>query len=182
MIVGCLGYLVMGCVAAGDELRPLLAAIQAVETSGIRAPSQAVGDDGRSIGPYQISKAYWMDSRIKGAWKHCRGQAYSETVMLAYWKRHCPVALRQRNFEVLARIHNGGPRGQSKQATILYWQKVRRALPRRPWTASSNRALGLNQQPRWVTWYGFGLFEARKAGNRSRSGFITPSPDGSGLG
>jgi hypothetical protein len=45
-------------VAAGDELRPLFAAIRTVETSGVEAPNEAIGDDGKSIGPYQISYAY----------------------------------------------------------------------------------------------------------------------------
>jgi hypothetical protein len=128
MKCACLCYFVMVNVAVGDEMRPLFVAIQAVETSGIRPPNQAVGDDGRSIGPYQISRAYWRDSGIRGKWTRCRGQVYSEEVMVAYWKRHCPEALRERNFEALARIHNGGPSGQGKGATKAYWQKVRQML------------------------------------------------------
>lgn len=128
MISTCLCYLVTLNVASGDKLRPLFAAIQAVETSGFRAPNQAVGDGGRSIGPYQISRAYWRDSGIRGKWTQCRGRAYSEAVMLAYWKRYCPAALRQRNFEVLARIHNGGPNGHVRGATTVYWRKIGRML------------------------------------------------------
>src|SRR3972149_3105376 len=69
-------------VAAGDELRPLFRAIRALETSGMAAPHRAVGDKGRSIGPYQITRAYWMDSGSDGKWTWCRGHAYSEAVML----------------------------------------------------------------------------------------------------
>ena len=85
MIHACLYHLVVVYVAAGDELQPLFRAIRVVETSGMAAPDRAVGDNGRSIGPYQISRAYWADSGIGGKWTWCRGYAYSEAVMSAYW-------------------------------------------------------------------------------------------------
>jgi len=128
MITGYLGYLLSVFVAAGDELRPLYRAIRTVETSGVTAPDRAVGDNGRSIGPYQITRAYWADSGMDGKWTWCRGHAYSEAVMSAYWKRHCPDALRRRDSQVLARIHNGGPKGQTKHATWGYWQKVKKNM------------------------------------------------------
>jgi len=52
--------------------------------------------------------------------------------MKAYWKRHCPDALRLRHFETLARIHNGGPKGHRKAATLPYWRTIRERLPRIP--------------------------------------------------
>ena len=128
MIHACLCYFVTVHVATGDELRPLFRAIRAVETSGLAAPHRAVGDKGRSIGPYQITRAYWADSGIRGEWTWCRGHAYSEKVMSAYWQRNCPDALRRRDSQVLARIHNGGPKGQTKRATWVYWRKVRNNL------------------------------------------------------
>lgn len=133
VIQAWLCYFVAIPVATGEELRPLFRAIRVVETSSMETRDVAIGDDGRSIGPYQISRAYWVDSGKRGRWTGCRGQSYSERVMLAYWKRHCPTALGQRNLEVLARIHNGGPNGQSKCATSSYWQRVRHAMhPRAP--------------------------------------------------
>lgn len=130
MISAYLGYLVSVSVSVvvGHELRPLFRAIRTVETSGTTAPDQAVGDKGRSIGPYQITRAYWMDSGVGGQWTWCRNHAYSEAVMSAYWKRHCPDALRRRDTQVLARIHNGGPKGHAKRETWVYWQKVRKNL------------------------------------------------------
>ena len=62
-------------IAAGDELRPLFGAIRTVETSGHVNPQTAVGDRGRSIGPYQITRAYWEDSKVGGRWTWCRGHA-----------------------------------------------------------------------------------------------------------
>lgn len=130
---------VLLCLAAvsvpvGDDLRPLFLAIRNVETGGIDDPSRAVGDQGRSIGPYQITRRFWLDSGVAGGWKLCRGRAYSETVMLSYWKRYCPEALRRGDAQVLARTHNGGPNGPIKRTTRGYWLKVKKQLPRTtPW-------------------------------------------------
>ena len=117
-----------GFVDRGDagRLRPLLDAIRQVESAG---NDRAVGDAGRSIGPYQIGLAYWRDGggdpgRYLGdAWS----AAACEVVMLTYWRRHCPAAMRTGDFETLARVHNGGPRGATKPSTLPYWRRVRAA-------------------------------------------------------
>jgi hypothetical protein len=132
MMHACLYPLIMVHVAADNGLRPLFRAIRAVETSGMAAPDRAVGDQGRSIGPYQISRAYWVDSGVGGEWTRCRSHAYSEAVMSAYWQRHCPDALRRRDLEVLARVHNGGPKGHTKPETGKYWRKVEKNLMTSP--------------------------------------------------
>jgi hypothetical protein len=58
---------------------------------------------------------------------HARGI----TVVLAYWKRHCPGALKRGDVEVLSRVHNGGPRGHRKRITASYWHAIR-AVSARP--------------------------------------------------
>lgn len=88
----------------------------------------AVGDQGRAIGPYQITYAYWKDSGVRGHYRQCFGRRYSERVMRAYWQRHCPAALTRGDWQTLARIHNGGPRGNVKLSTVSYWRKVRTAM------------------------------------------------------
>lgn len=110
-----------------DGLRPLFDAIRQVESGG---NDNAVGDGGRSIGPYQIQRAYWQDSRVPGRWEDCYRRAYAERVMLAYWRRYCPAALEARDWERLARVHNGGPTGHRKAATAGYWKKVQIKLKR----------------------------------------------------
>lgn len=128
-------------------LRPLLDAIRIVETGGQADPAGAVGDGGRSLGPYQISRAYWLDACERS--ESLRGQPYAtvrdvdyaERVMIAYWQRYCPVTLRMvtwqdpamrcHAFEVLARIHNGGPNGAHQPATLDYWRRVEAELSRR---------------------------------------------------
>jgi len=64
-----------------------------------------VGDDGKAIGPYQIWREYWhdaveFDKTIGGKYEDCM------------------------NIEQLARIHNGGPQGHTRTATLKYWKKI----------------------------------------------------------
>jgi hypothetical protein len=112
------------------ELRPLLDAIRQVETGNHPSPARAVGDGGRSLGPYQISRAYWRDSGVSGSYRQVRDRLYAERVMVSYWKRYCPNALARRDWRALARIHNGGPAGHRRAATAPYWRKVQLELSR----------------------------------------------------
>jgi len=117
---------------------PLFAAIRQVESGWAASARDLVGDGGRSIGPYQISRVYWIDSGIRGEWKLCRNRGYAERTIVAYWRRYCPEAMRQRNFEVLARVHNGGPMGPRKSATSPYWGLVQAELTFR----AKNKSVG----------------------------------------
>lgn len=106
-----------------------LDAVRQVETGGQANDGRdAVGDGGRSIGPYQIGRLYWEDSKVPGRWEDVRDRAYAERVMVAYWARYCPQALKDRDWETLARVHNGGPAGHRKKATLAYWDRVRRII------------------------------------------------------
>jgi len=110
------------------NVRPLLDAIRQVETGGMRNPMNAVGADGSSLGPYQISRAYWRDSGVPGDYGQVRSNAYAERVIVAYWKRYCGASLRASDWQTLARVHNGGPRGAEKTATLRYWDKVNQSM------------------------------------------------------
>lgn len=108
-----------------SEYGTLFNAIRQVESGGELTP-YAVGDNGRSIGPYQISYGYWLDAyradnSIGGTWAMVVDGNYAEQVILAYWNRHAP---KNATWEVLARIHNGGPSGHSKPETQRYWERV----------------------------------------------------------
>ncbi|GMU21222.1 MAG: hypothetical protein AMXMBFR13_13150 [Phycisphaerae bacterium] len=111
--------------AWGQSIRDLFRAIQQVESGG---DSSAVGDGGRSIGPYQIQWAYWKDSGVPGKYRQVRDPKYAERVMLAYWKRYCPKSLARGDLKTLARVHNGGLRGHRKPQTLSYWRKVQKAM------------------------------------------------------
>jgi len=95
----------------------------------------AVGDGGKAIGPYQIWYAYWKDAveydrSIGGSYRDCLYKGYSEKIVRAYMARYAiqrrlgrPVTDQDR-----ARIHNGGPNGYNKTATVKYWKKVQNVL------------------------------------------------------
>lgn len=120
---------------AGRRLWPradILAAIRHVESSGREEPPD--GDGGLAIGPYQIHYVYWLDARsgdaaLGGDYQDCRRRAYAERVIDAYMRRYAPAAWRAGEAETVARIHNGGPRGHRRAATLVYWRKVRERLP-----------------------------------------------------
>lgn len=113
-----------------QELRPLLDAIRQVESGG---DDSAIGDGGKAIGAYQIWAVYHEDAvewckELKGTWADCYARVYAERCVVAYWHRYCRRALKDGNCEVLARVHNGGPKGHTKRATEGYWRKVSELL------------------------------------------------------
>jgi len=101
-------------------------ALHIVETSS--RTGAILGDNGRSLGPLQISRAYHADSRVAGAYEQVTDLAYARRVATAYFKRYAPQAWAQGDIETLARVHNGGPAGTRKSATLPYADKVRRAM------------------------------------------------------
>lgn len=117
------------CQAEEPDLTAFFHALAQVESNH---DDNAVGDGGASIGRYQIQRPYWLDATeftgIGGRYEDVRDKAYAERIMRAYWKRYCPRAYRERDYETLARTHNGGPRGHKKRATLAYWEKVKAAL------------------------------------------------------
>ena len=107
----------------------VLDAIKAVETGGCADPNAATGDNGRAIGAFQIHKCYWQDAveydkTIGGCYADCRNEAYARRIVVAYLSRYCRVW----TAETVSRIHNGGPKGASRAATLAYWHKVENAL------------------------------------------------------
>ena len=101
-------------------------ALHQIETSGRHGA--ILGDNGRSLGPLQISRAYHADSRVSGSYEQVADLAYARRVATAYFKRYAPAAWEAGDVETLARIHNGGACGHKKAATLPYAEKVRRAM------------------------------------------------------
>ena len=118
-------------VAAGWTLDEIIVALRQVETGGSKSGGKrAVGDGGKAIGPLQIHRAYWEDSKIPGRFEDCRELPYARKVVCAYWQRYCPKALEALDAETLARVHNGGPAGPKKESTKVFWKKIERELDR----------------------------------------------------
>ena len=122
--------------------RQTLDAIRQVETGGL--PNEGVGargDGGRAAGPYQIHRIYHTDATSRDRaltdyGKCLTSKQYSERVVRAYMDRYARSALGRLeagagtlvDVERIARIHNGGPRGHQKKATLKYWAKVKTNL------------------------------------------------------
>jgi len=112
--------------AVGGAPFALFAAIRQVESAG---NDYAVGDDGISRGPYQITRAYWHDACEHAGvdWEY---DTYvwdpdrCEYLMMAYWDRYGA-----RTDEERARCHNSGPKWRQKyRLTNGYWAKVKAAM------------------------------------------------------
>lgn len=111
-----------------EFLRAVRAMIQ-VESGG---DPYVVGDGGRAIGPLQIHRAYWIDAtRLLGVdWPYsdARNPVKAVVACRAYTSHYAKQYKRPWSPETIARIHNGGPRGWEKPATIRYYRKVRKAM------------------------------------------------------
>ena len=103
----------------------LISALIIVESSG---NDQAIGDNGRALGPLQIHRGVVLDvNRITGS--HYRHQDMTNRVAAravceAYLKHYGKGA----STEQLARRWNGGPTGDRKASTVAYWAKVKKAI------------------------------------------------------
>ena len=110
----------------GLYLTPLFNAIANVESD--------CGVTSKNI--YQISDIYIDD--LNRIYPHiyprrCKYDKYaSQCMMFDYWRFYAYDYARKTKkpitYEVLARIHNGGPDGMFKATTIPYWHKVKKEL------------------------------------------------------
>ena len=107
-------------------LSNLISALIIVESSG---NDQAIGDNGRALGPLQIHRGVVLDvNRITGS--HYR---HSEMTNRVAARAVCEAYLKHwgkgKTTEEQARIWNAGPQGHKKKtATQAYWLKVQRNL------------------------------------------------------
>jgi len=109
--------------AAADPngIERLLDAIARIES---HCDSNAVGDGGRALGVYQIHRVYWQDgTRLLGVdWPHrdANDSKKARRVVKAYLLHYG----NGKSLIEMARIHNGGPRGHEKKATVGYARKI----------------------------------------------------------
>ena len=112
-----------------ERLRPLYDAIRPVESSG---NDYAVGDDGKSKGPYGLTRPWWADA-CEAAGENWDYDTYvwdrdrCEYLMYWHWHRHCPAALQSLDFETLARVHRL-PFDRYRPSNDAYWRRVERIL------------------------------------------------------
>ena len=104
-----------------NDIERLLDAIARIESHG---DPNAVGDGGRALGVYQIHRAYWEDgTELLGVnWPHrdATDPKKARRVVKAYLLHYG----RGKSLPEMARIHNGGPHGCRKKATLCYARKI----------------------------------------------------------
>lgn len=107
------------------NLNNLITALMIVESSG---NDMAIGDNGRALGPLQIHRGVVLDvNRITGSqYRHqdMTNRAAARAVCQAYLEHYG----KGKSLEQQARIWNGGPTGDRKQATVAYWRRVQKAI------------------------------------------------------
>jgi len=110
-----------------SQIDRLLDAIAHVESNH---NARAVGDGGRALGTYQIHRRYWEDGtrflRVDWSYDQARDPAKARQVVRAYLLHYG----RGKSVLQKARIHNGGPRGHRKKATLKYARKIAEVLER----------------------------------------------------
>ena len=115
----------------GLPLAPLYFAIAQVES-----------DNGlTSANVYQLSKAYVHDVNYVAVRRYSfrdddRYIRWKAEAMMCEYLAYYGEEYRHRTgnlptYEVLARIHNGGPNGWRKPSTLKYWAKVKRELEKK---------------------------------------------------
>jgi len=126
----CLVVLVPACFAAAsasaaavdrNDLERLLDVIARIES---HCDPNAVGDGGRALGAYQIHRVYWEDGTqlLCVDWPHRdaidpkKARRVVKAYLLHYGKG--------KSLLDMARIHNGGPHGCRKKATLPYARKI----------------------------------------------------------
>jgi len=86
----------------------------------------AIGDYGKSLGRYQVGRDFHTDAllfspSIGGVYQDVTKPDYAEKIITAYMLRYLGADvwnnLTDANIQLIARTHNGGPRGASKQST-----------------------------------------------------------------
>ena len=126
----CLVVLMPAWVAAASAsaaavdpsgIERLLDAIARIESPG---DPNAVGDGGRALGAYQIHRVYWEDgTELLGVdWPHrdAADPNKARRVVKAYLLHYG----QGKSLIEMARIHNGGPCGDKKKATLPYARKI----------------------------------------------------------
>lgn len=121
-----------------DSLTAFFLALAIVESN---CNDNAIGKHGE-VGRYQISQIYLDDvNRIRGEYDYysdnllmeqMTNEHLAELAVLTYINYYCEKCRKKTGkpitFEMMARIHNGGPYGYKKDCTIDYWQKVKKAM------------------------------------------------------
>lgn len=105
----------------------IIAILIMIESSG---NDNAIGDNGDSYGPLQISEAYLADANEHSGTNYTHEEMFDQTkaiiVFRAYMDRYATASRlgHKPTISDICRIHNGGPNGWKRSSTDAYWAKV----------------------------------------------------------
>ena len=120
-----------------DNDDDLLQAIGQVESGN---NDDAVGDNGKALGRYQIWYVYWKDAiehdpSIGGEYEDVTDPIYAAKVVRAYMRRYATVKRlgHEPTLRDMTDIHNAGPNGPWKEGKVkerlnIYYDKVKDAI------------------------------------------------------
>ena len=116
-----------------ERVEALIPTLIQVESGG---DWKAIGDKGKAFGGLQLWNIYVQDAnRIAGtnyshndAFDQKKAIEITKIYLIHYGKRYERITGKIATYEILSRIHNGGPNGWKKDSTIKYWNKVRELL------------------------------------------------------
>jgi len=112
------------------SLLPILAQVESNNNPN------AVGDNGKALGLYQIHAGYWEDgcNFLEVDWPYgwAKKPKYASQIVTAYLMYYGDLyekkTGKKATAEVLCRIHNSGPLGYKKKCSIPYWKKCKKAM------------------------------------------------------
>lgn len=129
MMVMCFNIVSVAQQSISDRINALIPILITVESNG---REKVVGDSGKAKGVLQIHEIYVKDvNRIyKTAFSHDDTFDRNKAIIITrlylthYGKCYEQKTGNTATFEVLSRIHNGGPIGYLKKSTDKHWNKI----------------------------------------------------------
>jgi hypothetical protein len=117
-------FAVASAPAAGVDRNAMERLLDAIAHIESHCDRNMIGDGGKALGVYQIHRDYWGEgTELLGVdWPHRdamdpeKARRVVKAYLLYYGKG--------KSLLDMARIHNGGPRGCTKKATLRYAQKI----------------------------------------------------------
>lgn len=101
---------------------------------------KAYNSSERAIGIFQVRPGYFKDAQdydrelLKYKHTDCYNPQIAKRIIWSYFMRYEPQALKNNNWEILSRLHNGGCGWRTKTGKVKsnldnYWAKVKSNLP-----------------------------------------------------
>ena len=124
-IIYCLISLNLGALSVDNkQFNKFLSILARVESGG---KTNAVGDNGKAIGIYQIHYSCWADTtnKLNGKYEDCFNPEYAGKVVYFYLLRYC----KSNNYEDMARCWNSGTNWRNKtNLTNKYWARFKKEV------------------------------------------------------